>query len=151
MSAEHYGAWIKAYVDRHNGSVLGRCHDAVKEMHAAFPELRVVRGHVYVLGIHAGGRAHWWLETPEGAVVDPTESQFPAVLSYEEWKPGDPVRIGKCMDCGQEIWEGVTSLDNVRIRRFCDANCEQSFASSLTGAPETRLCKEADKAVGDKS
>jgi hypothetical protein len=70
-----------------------------------------------------------------GVVFDeaeaPTESQFPAVLSYAEWKPGDEVRIGKCMDCGQEIWEAVASLDDARTKRFCNEACERSFASDL--------------------
>ena len=132
MSAAIYVEWIKAYVERHRATgILGRCRQASEEMRAVFPELRLVRGHVHVIGMHAGSRAHWWLETADGTVVDPTESQFPAVLDYDEWRPGHPVRISKCMDCGQEIWQEVESLDNVPEQRFCDEGCRRSFAASL--------------------
>lgn len=128
-----YTTWIAAYIERMNGKLLGRCETASKEMQTAFPELRLVRGYVLVFGW--GQRGHWWLEAPDGTVVDPTVGQFPEgrVLDYDEWLPGHPVCVGKCMECGEQIWREVDSLDDVRPQRFCDDICTRAFASELTG------------------
>lgn len=118
-----YQTWIKNYLARHNGAVLGRCRDATEEMQRDFPELRIRKGHIYDLSW--GQRGHWWLETSDGEIVDPTASQFPALMEYEEWKPGRPVRVGKCMNCGKDIWEKVETLDEEpRRRSSCSHECE---------------------------
>ena len=49
--------------------VRGNCREATAAMVKAFPELRRVRGHY-------GWCPHWWCETPDGTVVDPTARQF---------------------------------------------------------------------------
>lgn len=127
-----YAEWITAYERRHEGKLLGRCREAATEMAAAFPELRIARGHATVLSW--GIRGHWWLVAPNGAIVDPTKSQFPLVLDYEEWTPGDEVRVGKCMECGEEIWAALESLDEPPPHKtFCDENCERSFTSAVMG------------------
>lgn len=117
-----YLEWITAYSEQKEGNLLGRCAEATKAMVAAFPELTRVPGHVYG---YWGKRAHWWCETADGQVVDPTASQFPdAFLEYERWMPGDEVRVGKCMNCGSEIWREVKTLDEEPPREsFCDATC----------------------------
>lgn len=124
-----YTEWIAAFVAKHDGKVLGRCQPAAVEMRAVFPELRIVQGHV--LDAVWGKRGHWWLVDPAGSIIDPTVSQFPAPVEYIGWTPDEPVRIGKCMECGEEIWETVPSLTDTRMKRFCDGNCERAFASSL--------------------
>jgi hypothetical protein len=127
--AHPYEAWIADYVVRQNGHVLGKCRAAVTEMCAAFPELREVRGHLYCSW---GQRAHAWCETPEGLVVDPTQDQFPDIYHYEEWRPGDKVTIGKCMDCGVEIQEPIFDLNEIPPRReFCNDFCYRNFATYL--------------------
>jgi hypothetical protein len=125
-----YGEWIAEYVRRHDGAVLGKCRDAVTEMRAAFPELTEKRGHVYVMGW--GKRGHAWLVDPGGFVVDPTASQFPGIMLYEEWQPGDEVRVGKCMNCGDDIWEAIQSLDVDPGRRsVCSPACENALAAEF--------------------
>lgn len=121
---ERYSAWIADYIKRHNGSAYGLCKEATEEMVAAFPELRRVAGHVFCLW---GQRSHFWCVTESGEIVDPTASQFGAVGSYEEWKPGAEVCVGKCMECGSEIWEPVESLDEVREKRVCSEVCSRSL------------------------
>ena len=100
-----YQRWITEYLVRIGGEPLGKCQEACKEMVTAFPELKKIRGHVHCPW---GKRAHVWLEDTEGKIVDPTSSQFPYIFKYEVWKPGDEVRVGKCMNCGNEIWKSVS-------------------------------------------
>lgn len=95
----HYEEWIKAYVARVKSQLLGRCAEAVQEMAAAFPALRVAKGHVDVPGW--GRRGHWWLVDKDGQIVDPTAGQFPAIFGYEEYQDGQEIRVGTCMNCGE--------------------------------------------------
>ena len=98
-----------------------------------FPELTIVKGHVEDL--QWGRRSHIWLKTAEGEIVDPTVAQFPSVMEYEEWEPGDEVRVGKCMECGEEIWRSVQTLDvedpGCRRPYFCSEECSVAMAKSM--------------------
>lgn len=128
---KRYADWIKDYAFRAGGYVLGKCKDAAKEMASAFPELTVTRGHVQCSW---GKRGHWWLLDPEGTIVDPTASQFPDIFEYEQWQPGDTVRVGKCMECGDEIWAPVFELDSEPPQQsICSSACEEAFAASFGG------------------
>jgi len=77
------------------------CDTATAKMVAAFPELRRVRGHAMV-GVDF--RPHWWCETPDGEVVDPTAHQWkrPPHI-YEEWT-GSEDPHGKCINCGELLF-----------------------------------------------
>lgn len=127
MSA-HYEAWIVEYVARNGGFVRGKCAVATEEMVAAFPELRRVAGFVEVLwpaGVVT--EQHWWCLAPSGDVVDPTASQFHAVLSREVLdlnNPDDIARIptGRCMCCGDDVFRGDT---------FCRKQCEREFCADM--------------------
>lgn len=124
-----YQVWIDRYVAKHGGAVLGLCREAVQEMLVDHPELREVRGHVYCAW---GRRGHAWLVDEAGDVVDPTRAQFPGPITYEPWKPGDTVLVGSCMDCGEEIWVAVQSLDeDPGHPTFCSEACEQATLRSL--------------------
>ncbi len=123
--ASKYILWIEQYRQR-IPSTLGRCREASAKMHEAFPELRIVKGHVYC---QWGKRSHSWLQCDDGTVVDPTADQFGVILDYEEWNPGDEVRVGKCMECGENIWREVDTLsDPAHVERFCGTACENTFA-----------------------
>jgi hypothetical protein len=125
-----YDEWIEAYIASQNGAVLGRCITAATEMNKVFPELRIVKGHV--IDTFMGRRGHWWLETAGGIIVDPTASQFPSIEEYLEFSPGDLVRVGKCMQCGSEIWEAVESLDGPAIHKYvCSDACESKLRNDL--------------------
>lgn len=132
MLRERYAAWVVDYVLKQNGHVRGKCLAATKEMHAAFPELLIRAGHVET---PVGREAHWWLETPDGSVVDPTHSQFTGhggILEYEAWAPGQEVRVGKCMDCGDEIWRPVITLnEEPKHETFCSKFCEQVYENYM--------------------
>ena len=125
-----YKEWIHNYLTQEK-SALGKCKEAVEKMSAEFPELKKVAGHVYT---NWGQRAHWWCETTDGEIIDPTASQFPIIFEYEKWEPGMPVRVGKCMDCGEEIYEPVMSLDEAKgSRYFCSKKCEQATLNYMNG------------------
>lgn len=124
-----HNAWIDAYLERRRGKVLGECRAAALEMQEAFPELLMCRGHVETPW---GRRAHWWLKTAGGQVVDPTASQFPYVFSYHELQLGDDIRVGTCMNCGEPIWRTVKSLDKAPDPEcMCSDECGVEFNAHL--------------------
>jgi len=87
-----YERWIARYLERFTcpAATLGRCREASVEIARAFPELRVVRGHVRCAW---GRRGHWWTVTPDGEIVDPTAAQFTCGIdAYEEYRPGHTAR-----------------------------------------------------------
>lgn len=134
---EHlYRVWIDEYAKRHDGQLAAQCAQATQEMVCVFPELRRVAGYALTL---QGKRAHWWCETPAGDVSDPTADQFAyGVAEYIEWHPGDEVCVGKCMNCGEEIWRAVRSLDGSRVeicRDACREALQQAFNASACRPP----------------
>lgn len=118
-----YENWIREYINRNNGYVVAKCQYAISEMAEVFPELTPVAGWY-------GETEHWWLVDPNGEIIDPTVSQFPFPQHYKVFSAGDKVRVGKCMDCGSDIYEKVQSLDGNR-KSFCSSNCEISFAEDM--------------------
>jgi hypothetical protein len=119
-----YTAWIASYVERQQGFVLGACRRASDEIRAEFPELCEVRGHVFCVW---GKRGHVWCIDPDGNIVDPTRVQFPGPIEYEPWKPGDVVCVGRCMNCGDEIWSSVPDLETVQTERVCSDACDDDL------------------------
>lgn len=121
-----YRRWIDDYVESVGGDVLQRCASATIEMQRDFPELKRVRGHVLVpTPDYPGGIKkwpHWWLETEDGILVDPTAAQFPEGCDYAPWDEakGDPT--GKCLDCGEYTFNGHS---------FCNDNCERAYRAYL--------------------
>ena len=78
----------------------GQCEFVCRKMIAAFPELELVRGHYWDL--EWGKRQHWWLQTQEGEIVDPTEIQFPmGMKEHEPWDESLPEPTGMCPNCGE--------------------------------------------------
>jgi hypothetical protein len=100
------------------GSAVGACSAATNKMVKAFPELVRVAG---------------WCNHH-----DPTARQFTDVLGsyrylkldYQEWKPGDKVRVGRCMNCGDDIYKEVQSLNGER-HCVCSDECHQQLAAEF--------------------
>lgn len=126
-----YAEWIANYVKRHPRT-YGLCGSACKEMRAVFPELVEVPG-------WCNGREHVWLVDPEGNIVDPTASQFgdPVMdgfgLEYRAWKPGDEVRVGRCMNCGEDIYAEVENLKDggKSHRSVCSDDCASELEAEF--------------------
>jgi len=124
-----YREWIDALILQDFGGdprrAYGKCQEVSIKMAAVFPELSIVRGHAHTIAW--GKRGHWWLVDGAGMIVDPTAGQFPGGVSfYEEYKEGDPIRSGSCMDCGEPIWD----LPEAPHRTFCNEKCADLFAKS---------------------
>jgi hypothetical protein len=119
---ERYAEWIKTWLT--SNRAYGNCARATEEMVKAFPELRRVPG--FVFDGRWGQREHWWCVAPDGTIVDPTASQFPVLFNYREYKEGDEVRVGKCMDCGDDLY-GQPGGE----RYFCDSRCEERYRAYL--------------------
>ena len=52
----------------------------------------------------------------------------------DEWHPGDEVQVGKCCNCGEEIWEAVQSIEgDYPHKSICGDACARSFEAYLNG------------------
>lgn len=123
-----YAEWIERYADECGGHdrLRGMCGSATARMAREFPELRRVPGTIYFA---AGNSEHWWCETEAGEVVDPTASQFAGILSYSPWRPGDEVCVGKCMNCGEHIYDNPATLEGNR-RSICSPECGEELTKA---------------------
>ena len=113
-------------------TTLGKCMVEVPEMNKRFPELKEVRGFVYVEWF-AGHqrerkREHWWLESPDGDIIDPTAGQFPVIEQYEAYEKGMDVRVGTCVNCGESLWGPPGTY-----KQFCGEICEDSYRAYIQG------------------
>lgn len=92
-----YQTWIKQHYPYPHLAKL-QCAEATKAMVAEFPELRRVRGYVYI-GVYQ--RPHWWCETKDKEVIDPTINQYETIPAMYEELPEDAEEPhGKCYECG---------------------------------------------------
>ena len=122
----NYAEWIAAYVER-TPNLYGKCVSATLEMVEVFPELKRIAG-------WADEVEHFWCVTPTGEIVDPTAAQFagPGGIEYREFKPGDEVRVGRCMNCGDSIYRAVPALDDPSYATsICSDECEEEAAAEL--------------------
>ncbi len=145
-----YTKWIEKYVqsvdkDGHyvgdnwtlQLKLKGHCYSACEEMQKKFPELILIRGHV-VTGtwwkIFGGdpdqyldpGNGHFWLETKQGEIVDPTRGQFHTpedtlYLAFDESK-SNTLPTGKCPNCGDYCYGG---------KDLCSDECLKSYTAYI--------------------
>ena len=121
-----YAEWISDWLSKNNP--YGKCEEAATAMAEIFENLTIVKGHVYC---DWGKRSHWWCVDTQGTIVDPTKSQFGSITEYDPWEPGNEVCAGKCMNCGEEIWVTIQSLDNSVHESICSKKCEAEFEEYL--------------------
>ena len=112
--------------------------DKIEATQSPKPSSIIVPGFVYT---DWGRREHFWLKDQSGEVVDPTASQFNIILEYEEWKPGMSVKVGRCMNCGQDIFFEPQSLGEDRDidRSICSDRCRAEFLAHLNEACSSKL------------
>ena len=117
-----YAEWIREHVQSDG---YGQCAELTEQMARAFPELKRVRGHYY--DICWGERAHWWLVTPDGYIVDPTAAQFPTKGRghYDPWDESEHEPTGKCINCGGYVLDGSSC---------CSDECAAEAESYITAA-----------------
>lgn len=120
MTDQRYASWITDYISRQRGNIVGMCRIACEDMRNEFPELVLTAGFV------VPGGEHFWLTAPDGSVVDPTALQFTRIEEYRPFKPGDEVQVGRCMNCGWEIYRSVQTLDGPRLS-VCSDECNDEL------------------------
>jgi hypothetical protein len=101
------------------GAVRGNCVSWSKKLSEKFPELKVVVG-------FCNGQEHAWCETSENEIIDATWEQFGIIRQYEEYDENNQehaVKIGRCMNCGEEIFGKMTD-DH---KDFCDDRCAKDY------------------------
>jgi tetratricopeptide (TPR) repeat protein len=112
-----YSNWIEKY--RKMNKISNKCRDVTEKMVAEFPELTRKRGIIHLLNTEENEtRPHWWCVDPDGEIIDPTASQYPFVLEYEEWDENHGEPTGKCLCCGNFVSDFNT---------FCNDACETEY------------------------
>lgn len=102
-------------------AVRGNCVSWSKKLSKQFPELKVVVG-------FCNGNEHAWNVTPEGEIIDSTWEQFGDNRNYEEYDgEKHEIKIGKCMNCGEEIFGKMTDTP----KSICSEGCEKEFIHYL--------------------
>jgi len=121
MTEEHlsqkskYATWIKQY----DGDIYRKCVEVSQLMQEAFPELTRVKGHVRTIEDLSIMQPHWWLTDPEGNILDPTARQWQCIMEYIPYKEGDLIPVGRCMNCGNQIF-GRNKVSHVN---HCSDEC----------------------------
>lgn len=120
-SERPYEAWIAERLA--SEAPRTKCAEWTLAMVAAFPELKRVRGHIELSN---GKPAHWWCETPDGEIVDPTVAQFDGsiVLQYLPHEDGAPEPVGKCLNCGEYVYAPRRSA----CSETCDRELQEYYA-----------------------
>lgn len=111
-------------------SAISDCGNAVQKMKEVFPELEVKAGWI-------SGSEHWWCVDPQGNIVDPTLVQYigrgiKPPFHYKEFQPGMLVRVGRCMNCGDDIYKQVQTLEGNRVS-ICSNACERAYIKYVEG------------------
>lgn len=121
---DKYQQWIAEWLKYNNPH--NKCREAAEEMISIFPELQKVRG--WVITPEYGEkypRQHWWCIDKNNNIIDPTASQWMAILDYKPWDEEKGDITGKCINCGEYV---------INYRTFCDnGKCQKEFMESLKG------------------
>ena len=115
MKQEH-----KNWIDNYTGDIHRQCVEVSNEMKAVFPELRIAKG---LVTIFENGKdyPHMWLVDAENNIVDPTKQQLMDILEDKEIKDSDPQPVGKCMNCGEYVFE------RFYMSAFCGDKCYKEY------------------------
>lgn len=110
----------------------GQCMPWTDKFVAKFPEL------TKVLGFYDGSE-HAWCVTPDGVIVDPTIKQFYVTEGdptlYRVFNPEiDKIYLGKCMECGTEIY-GLQARGRQEI---CSDECGDSLTNYFNSQLSSR-------------
>jgi len=116
-------------------TAYGNCKTICKKVKEKFPELKLIRG--YYRCFVWGKRMHWWLETQEGKIIDPTAIQFPSRGTgiYMPHNDSQPEPTGKCPHCGDYIYDGG----------YTHKECHDAFVASLSATDCKTICKKVKK------
>lgn len=103
-------------------NLRGKCKEMAEEVVKNNPGYRLVRGYYHEpLWGKKERQQHWWAETQDGEIVDPTKDQFPTggnPLFYEEF-----TGILLCDNCGKEITEEEAIFEGNGHYALCSQEC----------------------------
>lgn len=103
---DKYEKWISDFIEAGN-EIHGMCCSTCELMQKDFPELTLRGGYVETA---LGNDLHFWLISPEGDIVDPTEEQFGGL------QPEDYVDSG--LTTPNEILKWYLDLSNREFDEF---------------------------------
>lgn len=108
----------------------GKCYEMCQELLKQRPELRLVRGHIHVpFWVSEPMQQHWWLEDPEGNVVDPTWEQFPFGKAPPKEMYHEFDGMVTCAECG--IIKEEKEMFFESRHAFCSSHCYARFVGVL--------------------
>jgi len=98
----------------------GKCKEMSEAAIEQDPTLKLVRGHYHCP--FWGEQPHWWCETPDGKIVDPSAKQFPSkgVGVYVPFNG-----VVECAECGKEMPEAEALFESNYA--FCSSRCLLRF------------------------
>lgn len=104
-----------------------RCSEFTKLFVEKFPHLKRVSGFYGEYDPEGVGlnEEHWWCVDTDGSIVDPTVKQFTYVQSiYTEYNEDlHQVRLGRCMNCGEDIFGKISEGHKC----ICSDECAAEF------------------------
>lgn len=80
---DKYKKWIDENIKTYNDA-LGNCYKTCVKMRREFPELKMIRGWYKIP--NKKKQTHWWLETVDGLIIDPTLIQYSEAGKYIPFK-----------------------------------------------------------------
>lgn len=121
---DKYENWIQSYT----GDIHRKCIEVSTGMQQVFPELRIVKGLVRIID-NDRWYEHQWCISPDGRIIDPTRMQWVMIIEYKEITENDPQPTGKCMNCGEFLFDRGYEEDNF----VCSKECSISYAKDVCG------------------
>lgn len=114
-------------MDKDDGYRLlaGKCLTICNAIAQACPEFTLVRGH-YFCPIWNKDRAHWWLQSSDGVIFDPTREQFPS-CGQGTYTPFDG--FIECSECGKKVLEKDADIEGKYA--FCSYTCNGRFVGAF--------------------
>lgn len=100
-------------------SLRGRCKELAEAAVAADPSLRLVRGW-YFEPHWSREEQHWWCETADGTIVDPSAGQFPSLGLPELYT--EFAGTFDCEMCGREFTE-AEAYPTGNSHMVCSTEC----------------------------
>jgi hypothetical protein len=116
------------------GSASCNCGTFTRQMAQRFPELTRVPGFYLAPGGASHGE-HWWLEAPDGSIVDPTADQWPScgTGTYVRYDPTKHLLPkGTCPYCGTSV---MSRAGNHPCSLDCDEGLAEEYGMRLAGGP----------------
>lgn len=108
-----------------NMELRGKCKEMSEKIVNDNPGYRLVRGHYFEP--FWGSKAmqqHWWVETPDGTIIDPTKDQFPSAGKSEYIEFDGTV---ECHICHKTLKEEDAIFEGNGHYVLCSGECRANL------------------------